>query len=238
VSQLAGDPSPPVTDGGAAPPLPGTPAPGTLAPGTPAPGTPAPGTPAPGTPAPGTLAEVPLPAWVDPALRIVGAVVATGLGTVLALYGAFLLPLRVNDVRVPVSLVLALVGNPALVWFAAAVTGRRLAGLLPALAWCVVYLTAASRTAEGDLLLTSTNWVGLVTLVVGPLAFAFAIYGLVLRDIRTAALGGNPAPSAPASASTASAAGVAAAPPAGDRVKQRPVRPRRQRSGSAQSRRR
>ena len=69
---------------------------------------------------------------------------------VLAVTEAFLAPLRVSDLgfsgtgkgnmRVPLALILALVTNPLLGWFAAATTGRRFAALLPAGAWCVVWV--------------------------------------------------------------------------------------------------
>jgi hypothetical protein len=206
---------------------------------------------APAQPAAAPRVPLVLPDWVDPALRLLGAAIAVALGAVLALYGAFLLPLRGFGVRLPVSLLLALVGNPALVWFAATVTGRRLAGLLPAITWCVVYLAAATRTAEGDLLLTSANWIGLTTLLVGPLTFAVTIYGLVLRDLRSgppasmrpdgvgpATAGSHPAASrTPAAGTSATGTDRDGSDPA-TRPSPRPVRPRRRRSGSAPTRRR
>jgi hypothetical protein len=114
---------------------------------------------------------------VDWPLRLVGAVVATGLGAVTGLYEAFLVPVHLphSSVHVPVSLLLALVGNPLLAWFAYAATGRRVAGLLPAIAWSAVWFVAASRTREGDLVIVSSNWVGLVTLFLGPAAFAAGV---------------------------------------------------------------
>lgn len=128
------------------------------------------------------------PTWLDPAWRVAGLVVAIGLGFTLGLIGAFLAPLRVGGVYLPVSVVLALVGNPALVWFAYVTTGRRLAGLLPALAWCLVWFAAAAQTPEHDLLVASNNWVGLTTLVAGPVAFGGALYVLILRPARPASL--------------------------------------------------
>ena len=120
-------------------------------------------------------------------LIIAGAVVATGLGAVLGLFEAFLTPLRIpHSTYLPVALVLALICNPALSWFAAEVTGRRFAAILPALAWCVVWFVAASRTSEGDLIITGNNWVGLVTLLAGPIAFALGVFVPVMLEQRRA----------------------------------------------------
>jgi hypothetical protein len=119
----------------------------------------------------------------DLALKLAGAVVVTGLGGVFGLFEAFLSPLRIpGSTYLPISLVLAVVGNPALAWWAGQVTGRRLAALLPAAAWCVVWFLAATKTAEGDLLITGGNWVGLITLLAGPISFALGVYVPVIRE--------------------------------------------------------
>jgi len=122
---------------------------------------------------------------LDLGLKIVGAVVATGLGALAGLYEASLVPLRLpHSTYLPVALVLALVGNPVLSWFAGAVTGHRAAALLPAAAWCVIWYASASRTTEGDLIITGGNWVGLVTLLAGPIAFALGVLIPVMREQR------------------------------------------------------
>jgi TRAP-type C4-dicarboxylate transport system permease small subunit len=120
-------------------------------------------------------------------LKIVGAVVATGLGAVLGVTEAFLVPLRLGSIYVPVSLALAILLNPALAWFAVDVTGRKAAAALPALAWCVIWFLAASKTTEGDLVITGDNWVGLVTLLAGPIAFALGIFAQVMFETSQAA---------------------------------------------------
>jgi hypothetical protein len=120
---------------------------------------------------------------LDLALKIVGAIVATGLGAAAGIYEALLSPLHVahSSVYLPVTLVLAIVGNPALAWFAYAVTGRRAAVILPAGAWCLVWFAGASRTTEGDLIITGTGWVGLATLLAGPIAFALGVFVPTMR---------------------------------------------------------
>ena len=138
-----------------------------------------------------------------------GLVLAVLLAVALAVLEAFLAPLRVSDlgfsgpgegnVRIPLALVLALVTNPLLGWFAFTTTGRRFAALLPAGAWCVVWILAAGRTTEGDLLITNDNWVGLLTLFTGPIAFAIGIYVTVLRRRVKASANSKPTPLAPQS---------------------------------------
>ena len=101
------------------------------------------------------------------------------LTVLLALWGAFLVPFRVGGTLVPVSLVIAVVGN-VLVGRAAA----RLAGtggpLLTGVLWIGVVLVLSSRRAEGDVVVPGTS-VGTAFLVVGALASAVAYGGAVLR---------------------------------------------------------
>ena len=110
---------------------------------------------------------------------------ATGLGAALGLTEAFLVPLRFGGFGyVPVALVLAVVTNPALAWFAYAATGRRAAALLPAAAWCTIWFLGASKTTEGDLLITDNIWVGLTTLLTGPIVFALGVFVPVMLETR------------------------------------------------------
>jgi hypothetical protein len=119
----------------------------------------------------------------DQLWRAAGGVVSVGLAAAFALYGAFFAPLYFpgSDLRMPIALVVALVGNPLLTWYTYQVTGHRLAVLAPAAVWCGVWLAASGRTTEGDLLITGDNWVGLTTLFVGPLAFAAGAYLTMIR---------------------------------------------------------
>lgn len=146
---------------------------------------------------------------LDIAITVGGLVLAVLLAVALAVVEAFLAPLRVSDlgftgpgqgnVRIPLALVLALVTNPLLGWFAYTTSGRRFAALLPAGAWCVVWILAAGRTSEGDLLITNDNWVGLLTLFTGPLAFAIGIYVTALRHRAAASANSKATPLAPQS---------------------------------------
>ncbi|MDG6104895.1 hypothetical protein Daura_04895 [Dactylosporangium aurantiacum] len=146
---------------------------------------------------------------LDIAITVGGLLLAVLLAVALAVVEAFLAPLRVSDLgfsapgkgnmRIPLALVLAVVTNPMLGWFAVTTSGRRFAALLPAGAWCVVWILAAGRTTEGDLLITSDNWVGLLTLFTGPLAFAIGFYVMALRQRAAAPANSKPTPLAPRS---------------------------------------
>jgi len=120
---------------------------------------------------------------LDLGIKVFGACMATALGAVSGLYEAFYTPLRLpHSSYLPLSFVAAIVLNPALSWATGWVTGKRVAAVLPALAWCAVFFIAASRTREGDLLITGDNWAGLITLLGGPIAFALGVFVPVMID--------------------------------------------------------
>ena len=101
------------------------------------------------------------------------------LTVLLALWGAFLVPFRVGGTLVPVSVVVAVVGN-VLVGRAAS----RLAGSTGALVtgglWIAVTLVLSSRRAEGDVVVPGSA-VGMAFLVTGALASAVAYGAAVVR---------------------------------------------------------
>jgi hypothetical protein len=149
------------------------------------------------------------PPWLDAAARVLGFVTALLLAALSAAFEAFLAPLYLGSTRSPVSLVAAVVGNLALVYFTYVVTGRRLAVVGPVLVWVAVMVAAASRTSEGDLVLTDNNWVGIGTMLAGSVAFALAGYRLVLTGARA----GLPAPAKQVDASEPGAASAEPADP-------------------------
>jgi Family of unknown function (DUF6113) len=122
--------------------------------------------------------------FLDPALRLAAVVVAAGLGAVTGVYEALLSSLYWHNDRVPLSPVLALLVNPLLVQIAYRGTGRLVAALAPAVPWMVVMVLAADRTAEGDLIFTGDNWVGVATLFVGAIAFALGVVPILRRAVR------------------------------------------------------
>jgi hypothetical protein len=127
--------------------------------------------------------------WLDRAARVLGLLIALLLAAVSAAFEVFYTPLYLGSSRFPVSLLAAVVGNVGLVYFTYLVTGRRIAAVGPALVWVAVMVVAASRTSEGDLVLTDNNWVGIGTMLAGSVALAGAGYRLML----TAALPRRPA---------------------------------------------
>jgi hypothetical protein len=126
----------------------------------------------------------------DLALRVFGGIVATWGGAMAATLEVFLVPLRIDGVRFPVTLLLVVVGNIVLMSFARSVTGNRLAALLPGLAWFVVTILLSGQTAEGDVVLLGNDWVPPVLLVLGAGSIAFGAY-LVLVPNATLGIWGR-----------------------------------------------
>jgi hypothetical protein len=118
---------------------------------------------------------------LDFVLRVAGVVISL-LATILtAMLELFLTPLRLGGVPVGVSIVLAAVANPAIAWFAVTTTERRWALGPPWALWTLLMLAAAGvRTNEGDYLVGASDWVALVTILVGSLAFALYAYRTIL----------------------------------------------------------
>jgi hypothetical protein len=135
-------------------------------------------------PDPAGVAARSAPDWLDPSLRAVGGVVAVALALATALWQALLVPLYLTGTtRLPVSVVAALLGNAALVWFTWRVTGRLAVAALPAVLWLAVMLAAATRTSEGDLVFAANNWVGMATLLAGSAGLAGAFMVLMPRAV-------------------------------------------------------
>jgi hypothetical protein len=123
---------------------------------------------------------------VRAAERVGWGLTAVVVATWLALVEVFWLPLRVGGVLVPVSVVVAVVGNLLLPAAALRWSGSRLVAVLPALAWLVVAVGAMVRRPEGDLVMTgggATGVVNLAFLMIGVLAAAFSV-GRVLGGPR------------------------------------------------------
>jgi hypothetical protein len=118
---------------------------------------------------------------LDRALRAAGLVISL-LGTVLsAALELSLTPLRLGGVPVGASILLAAAANPAIAWFAVATTERRWALGPPWAVWTLLMLAAAGvRTDEGDYLIGGNDWVALVMILVGSLAFALYAYRMIL----------------------------------------------------------
>lgn len=125
--------------------------------------------------------------WLDGTIRVLGFLISLALAGLTAGFEAVYSELYLTStVRAPYAMVAALIVNPALVWFAYLVTGRRAAAFGPTLVWVAVMFAAASSTSVGDLVLTGDNWVGIGTLIGGTVAFALGGYRLILTSVRPA----------------------------------------------------
>jgi hypothetical protein len=116
----------------------------------------------------------------DAALRVVGGLVAVAAALLTATLELLFATLRVGGHLIGVSAVLAVAANLALGWFAHRVIGRNWAVALPAVAWFGLMLLAGRPTTEGDILLAGDNWVGIVTMFAGSIAFAIVAFRLIL----------------------------------------------------------
>lgn len=120
---------------------------------------------------------------LDVTIRIAGVVISVLAAIVTAALEIFSTQLRIGGVPVGLSILAALVANPAIAWFAVTTTGRRWALGPPWIVWTIVMFGAAGmRTDEGDYLLSGNDWVALVMILVGSLAFAVYSYRMILRS--------------------------------------------------------
>ena len=106
------------------------------------------------------------------------AVLSVGTAAWLALVEVLWLPLRVDGVLVPVSVVAAAVGNPLVIGVTWCLSRSRVVTVLPALTWLAVAVGASMRTPEGDLLVVGNGalgTVGLIFLLVGVLTASLAV---------------------------------------------------------------
>ncbi|MFD0741821.1 hypothetical protein ACFQ1L_07955 [Phytohabitans flavus] len=124
-------------------------------------------------------------------VRVAGGVVAVVAALVTAIAELILAPLRVGGYLIGVAVIVTVVSNLALGWFAYTTVGRKWAVALPAGAWLVLMVTASGRTTEGDLLLVgpqggavvdSNSWVGVIMILAGSIAFAVVGFRLMLAQ--------------------------------------------------------
>lgn len=113
------------------------------------------------------------PTWVEaPAGRAAPGRAGTAAAYVLvlvlavhnAVWGAFLLPLRVGGVLVPFSLLMAGVCTAVLGVAGARVLRSRAGSVAPGVLWVVLALIAGSKRSEGDLVIAGGEGTGLATL--------------------------------------------------------------------------
>jgi hypothetical protein len=94
-------------------------------------------------------------------------------------------PLRLGGSLIGLAALACVPINLAIAWFAVRTVGRRWAVGPPWAAWtALMFVAVGVRTTEGDYLLAPDNWVGLVLILLGSLAFALFAYRLILRSGR------------------------------------------------------
>jgi hypothetical protein len=132
-------------------------------------------------------------AWAE---RVSWGLIALVVAAWLALAEVFWLPLRVGGVLVPVSVVVAVVGNLLLPTAALRLSGSRLVAVLAVVPWLVVAVAAMVRRPEGDLVMSGSEALGAVNLaflMLGVLAAAFSV-GRVLGGPRRPPVSADEAP--------------------------------------------
>jgi len=113
------------------------------------------------------------------ALVVSGAVVSLWAALLLSVVGAFLTPLRIGTVQVPVSIVLSVGGNALIMWFAYRVTRSKGLTLLPGLLWVGLTFLASGTTSERDVVLLG-NWVAIAYLYSGCATITVIAYRLLV----------------------------------------------------------
>ncbi|MFY1689980.1 hypothetical protein [Plantactinospora sp. WMMB782] len=118
---------------------------------------------------------------VDLVLRVVGGAVAVAAAAVTAVLELILSTWRVGGMLIGVSVLVTVLANVALGWFAPRAVGRRWALALPAVVWFALMVLAAGGTAEGDVLIAADNWVGLVMIFAGSVTFAVMGFRMLMN---------------------------------------------------------
>lgn len=140
------------------------------------------------------------PRAVDPSpsvtVRVAGGVLVLAATVLVALVESFYTPLRLGTVRIPVSVALAVLCHPLLIWWMRAATRNVPAIVAPFVVWLAVVLPLGAARAEADLIITGKNWVATTMLYGGALIFVGSIALLLptrrsSRTVSTGSLGGN-----------------------------------------------
>jgi hypothetical protein len=120
-----------------------------------------------------------VPGVVAQILGVLLSVLAAALSGVLELLFA---SWRVAGFLTGASAVFAVAANLGIAWFAHRTVGRRWAVAPPWIVWtALMFVAAGVRRTEGDYLLSGDNWVGLVMVLGGSLAFALYAYRMILE---------------------------------------------------------
>ena len=142
-------------------------------------------------PALSAAAELPAPARpgrpADPlAARVAAGVLISLFSVGLALVEAFLVPLRVGTVPLPICVLLGVAGNVVLTKLAVRQTGSVVVGVLQPVLWLLVVVVLSLPRAEGDLIVPGSA-TGLVFLFAGAVAGAYGVASEITRRAGAAA---------------------------------------------------
>jgi len=142
-------------------------------------------------PALSAAAELPAPARPGRAADALAARVAAGVlislfSVGLALVEAFLVPLRVGTVPLPICVLLGVAGNVVLTKLAVRQTGSVVVGVLQPVLWLLVVVVLSLPRAEGDLIVPGSA-TGLVFLFAGAVAGAYGVASEITRRAGAAA---------------------------------------------------
>ena len=137
------------------------------------------------------VAAAPAPArrdhGTDPlAVRVAAGVLISAFAVGLAVVEAFLVPLRVGTVPLPICVLLAVAGNVVLTKLAVRQTGSIVCGVLQPVLWLVVIVVLSVPRAEGDLIVPGSA-TGLVFLFAGAVAGAYGVASEITRRAGAAA---------------------------------------------------
>ncbi len=142
---------------------------------------------------PSAPATAPAPAPVPPshaadplAVRIAAGVLISLFTVGLAIVEAFLVPLRIGTVPLPMSVLLAVAGNAGLTKLAVRQTGSIVWGVLQPILWLLVIVVLSLPRPEGDVIVPGTA-MGLAFLFVGAVAGAYGVASEITRRAGAAA---------------------------------------------------
>jgi hypothetical protein len=117
----------------------------------------------------------------DPlALRVAAGGLISLFSIGLAVVEAFLVPLRIGTVPLPLSVLLAVVGNAGLTKLAVRQTGSIVWGVLQPVLWLLVIVVLSLPRPEGDLIVPG-SLTGLVFLFAGAVAGAYGVASEITR---------------------------------------------------------
>lgn len=119
-------------------------------------------------------------------MRVAAGVLISAFAVGLAVVEAFLVPLRVGTVPLPICVLLAVAGNVVLTKLAVRQTGSIVCGVLQPVLWLVVIVVLSVPRAEGDLIVPGSA-TGLVFLFAGAVAGAYGVASEITRRAGAAA---------------------------------------------------